>query len=114
MRRGFHRIPAAAHDAIGHGVLGLCHVDGNLIGGSRLSLMSFGVGVFSNNLPSLLTAFDLAAIQPVFRSGLLPGSTLFDFTRVGLVGKPGSTSSAQSTPRSTAVHTAVIDAPPTR
>jgi len=76
---------AYVHDAIGHGVLGLCHVDGNLIGGSRLSLMSFGVGVFSNNLPSLLTAFDLAAIQPVVRSGLLPGSTLFDFTRVGLV-----------------------------
>jgi len=105
---------AYVHDAIGHGVLGLCHVDGNLIGGSHLSLMSFGVGVFSNNLPSLLTAFDLAAIQPVFRSGLLPGSTLFDFTRVGLVGKPGSTSSEQSTPRSTAVHAAVIDAPPTR
>src|SRR6266404_257932 len=31
---------AYAHDPIGHGVIGLCHPDGDLIGGASLSLMS--------------------------------------------------------------------------
>jgi Bacterial Ig-like domain (group 2) len=76
---------AYVHDAIGHGVMGLCHVDGNLIGGARLSLMSYGPGVFSNQLPSELSAFDLIATQAVFRSGLSPGAARDDFLRLGLV-----------------------------
>ena len=80
--------PAYVHDAIGHGVLGLCHVDGNLIGGARLSLMSFGPGVFSNQLPARLSDFDLLAAQTVFNSGLAPGATRDDFLRMGLVNAP--------------------------
>ena len=76
---------AYVHDAIGHGIMGLCHVDGNLIGGARLSLMSYGPGVFSNQLPSELSAFDLVATQAVFRSGLAPGAMREDFLRLGLV-----------------------------
>ena len=76
---------AYVHDAIGHGVMGLCHVDGNLIGGARLSLMSYGPGVFSNQLPPELSAFDLIATQAVFSSGLAPGAMRDDFLRLGLV-----------------------------
>ena len=84
--------PAYVHDAVGHGVLGLCHVDGNLIGGARLSLMSFGPGVFSNQLPPQLSDFDMQAVQVVFASGLSPGATRDDFLRLGLVNAPtGST-----------------------
>jgi hypothetical protein len=81
---------AYAHDAIGHGVMGLCHVDGNLIGGARLSLMSFGPGVFSNQLSQQLSTFDLVATKAVFSSGLRPGATRDDFLRVGLVNPLGS------------------------
>ena len=81
---------AYAHDAIGHGVMGLCHVDGNLIGGPRLSLMSFGPGVFSDQLSQQLSTFDLIATKAVFSSGLRPGATRDDFLRVGLVNPIGS------------------------
>jgi Big-like domain-containing protein len=76
---------AYVHDAIGHGVMGLCHVDGNLIGGARQSLMSYGPGVFSNQLPLQLSSFDLIATRAVFSSGLTPGATRDDFLRMGLV-----------------------------
>jgi hypothetical protein len=36
---------AFAHDIVGHGIMGMCHVDGNLIGGAGLSLMSGGPNV---------------------------------------------------------------------
>lgn len=81
-----NQTPAAyVHDAIGHGVLGLCHVDGNLIGGARLSLMSYGPGVFSSQLPTQLSEFDLAATQAVFASGLARGARRADFVQAGLV-----------------------------
>ena len=76
---------AYVHDAIGHGVMGLCHVDGNLIGGARQSLMSYGPGVFSNQLSLQLSSFDLIATKAVFGSGLMPGATRDDFLRTGLV-----------------------------
>lgn len=107
--------PAGAyvHDAIGHGVMGLCHVDGNLIGGPRLSLMSFGVGIFSSNLPLQLTSFDTQATQAVYGSSLAFGSTMTDFALAGLIRPPVPTSVDRH--RFGSVGTpGVIDAPPAR
>jgi hypothetical protein len=84
---------AYAHDIIGHGIMGMCHVDGNLIGGPGLSLMSGGPNVFSGQIALQLTSFDLAAAQAVYGSGLNPGATRADFTRVGLI----DSSSSQTT-----------------
>ena len=74
-----------AHDIIGHGVMGMCHVDGNLIGGAGLSLMSGGPNVFSGQIALQLTPFDIAAAQAVYGSGLNPGATKADFLRLGLI-----------------------------
>jgi hypothetical protein len=79
---------AFAHDVIGHGVLGLCHPDGNLIGGAGLSLMSAGPNVFSggpNGIAERLTAFDLAATLAVYGAGLEAGARRADFVRAGLI-----------------------------
>ena len=76
---------AYAHDVIGHGILGMCHIDGNLIGGAGRSLMSSGPNVFSGQLPSQLTSGDIEAIQAVYSSSLNPGATRSDFVRVGLI-----------------------------
>ncbi len=102
---------AYVHDAIGHGVLGLCHVDGNLIGGARLSLMSFGPGVFSSALPLQLTDFDLLATRTVFNSGLNRGATRDDFLRMGLVN--AATGLTPAAPR-TLAGTSQIPAVPVR
>jgi hypothetical protein len=108
--------PAAAyvHDAIGHGVLGLCHIDGNLIGGAKLSLMSFGTGIFSNALPLQLTSLDLAATHPVFGSGIASGSGAFEFARLGLTNGPTTTVAPGPDAHSPAPSTSVIDAPRVR
>ena len=37
-------VSAYVHDALGHAVLGLCHIDARLIGGGENSLMSAGLG----------------------------------------------------------------------
>ena len=76
---------AYAHDIIGHGIMGMCHVDGNLIGGAVLSLMSGGPNVFSGQIALQLTAWDIAAAQAVYGSGLNPGATTADFLRAGLI-----------------------------
>jgi hypothetical protein len=76
---------AFAHDIIGHGVMGMCHVDGHLIGGAGLSLMSGGPNVFSGEIALQLTALDIAAAQAVYGSGLNPGATKADFLRAGLI-----------------------------
>lgn len=102
---------AYVHDAIGHGVLGLCHVDGNVIGGARLSLMSFGPGVFSSALPLQLSDFDLLATRTVFNSGLNRGATRDDFLRIGLVNPP--TGLTPAAPR-TLAGTSQIPAVPVR
>ena len=40
-------VAAYVHDAVGHGVLGLCHIDARLIGGAENSLMSAGLRCWS-------------------------------------------------------------------
>lgn len=76
---------AYAHDAVGHGVLGLCHVDGQLIGGARLSMMSAGPGVLSGDIARSLTSYDLAATRALYAAGLRAGDQRADLVRVGLV-----------------------------
>ena len=101
---------AYVHDAIGHGVMGLCHVDGNLIGGAQLSLMSFGPGVFSNSLPFQLSSYDLSATRPVFSSLLSPGATRPDFQQAGLV-NPVNGAQRQWRPSAGSAVTAQIESP---
>jgi hypothetical protein len=81
-----NQTPAAyAHDVIGHDVMGMCHIDGNLIGGAQLSLMSAGPGVSSGQIAIRLSNYDMAAAKPVYGSGLASGATRADFARLGLV-----------------------------
>jgi hypothetical protein len=84
---------AYAHDIVGHGIIGMCHIDGNLIGGPGLSLMSGGPNVFSGQIALQLTPFDLAAAQAVYGSGLNPGATKADFIRAGLINSSTSPTS---------------------
>lgn len=78
-------VNAYVHDVIGHGVMGMCHIDGNLIGGAANSLMSGGPGVFSGQIAVRLTPLDLTAARAVYRSPLSPGATRRDFVRSGLI-----------------------------
>jgi len=81
-----NQTPAAyAHDAVGHGVVGLCHVDGNLIGGAEHSLMSAGPGVFSGDIASSLTTYDLEATRALYRAGLSAGARRPDLVGAGLI-----------------------------
>jgi hypothetical protein len=78
---------AFVHDAIGHGVLGLCHLDGSLAGGPALSLMSAGPGVFSDQIAPLLSERDLRAIHAVYVAGLERGGPRASFADLGLVAR---------------------------
>ena len=73
------------HDAIGHGILGMCHIDGALIGGPSGSLMSGGPGVFSSQIAPQLSGLDIQAIQSVYASSLSPGAGRAEFVAAGLI-----------------------------
>lgn len=74
-----------SHDVIGHGVLGLCHIDGTAIGGFDRSLMSDGRGRPGDLINIKLTDLDLAALRAVYGSALHPGASPDDFRRAGLI-----------------------------
>lgn len=76
---------AYVHDVVGHGILGLCHIDGTLIGGPEYSLMSGGPGVFSGQIGIRPTPLDIEAARLVYQSPLSPGATRRDFIRHGLI-----------------------------
>jgi len=78
-------VNAYVHDAIGHGILGMCHIDGALIGGPSGSLMSGGPGVFSNQIALQLTDLDVQAIQAVYASSLSLGAGRAQFVAAGLI-----------------------------
>jgi hypothetical protein len=78
-------VPAYVHDAVGHGVLGLCHIDARLIGGAENSLMSGGSGMESGTGASTLTGLDLTAIQAVYGSAVNPGAARSTFLAARLV-----------------------------
>ena len=77
--------PFFLHDVIGHGLLGLCHIQAAGIGGADHSLMSGGAGVYSGQISGGLTELDLAAIQAVYASDLSPGATREEFRQAGLI-----------------------------
>lgn len=66
-------VNAYVHDVVGHGILGMCHIDGNRIGGAQHSLMSGGPGVFSGAIAIRLTPLDIEAARTVYGSNLNPG-----------------------------------------
>jgi hypothetical protein len=76
---------AAVHDVVGHGVLGLCHIDGRQIGGPENSLMSAGPGVAPGEGAPGLTGLDLDAIRLVYSSNVNPGATRPAFLAARLV-----------------------------
>ena len=78
-------VSAYVHDAVGHGVLGLCHIDARLIGGAENSLMSAGLGVSPGSGASTLTGLDIEAIQTVYASALSPGAARASFLAARLV-----------------------------
>jgi hypothetical protein len=78
-------VGAYVHDAVGHGVLGLCHIDARLIGGAENSLMSDGVGVSPGSGAPSLTGLDLEAIRAVYASSVNPGAARSAFLAARLV-----------------------------
>ncbi|HEY7141486.1 MAG TPA: hypothetical protein VIE44_15385 [Methylomirabilota bacterium] len=78
-------VSAYVHDAVGHGVLGLCHIDARLIGGPENSLMSAGPGSSPGSGASSLTGLDLEAISAVYGSGVNPGASRSTFLAARLV-----------------------------
>ena len=78
--------PAAySHDLIGHGVVGLCHIEGSRIGDPANSLMSAGTNVFSGDISPVLTEFDILVLERVYGSEVDPGDQRFDFVEAGLI-----------------------------
>ena len=78
-------VSAYVHDVVGHGVLGLCHIGADQIGGAELSLMSSGFGAPPGSGASSLTALDLEAIRTVYASGVNPGANRSAFLAARLV-----------------------------
>ena len=81
---------AFVHDVVGHGIMGMCHIDQALIGGNDKSLMAGGPGAFTGFIPDGLSPLDVAAARAVYGTTLEPGATLADFQAAGLV-RPGIT-----------------------
>ena len=78
-------VGAYVNDAVGHGVVGLCHIDARLIGGAENSLMSAGSGVPPGSGAPSLTGLDLEAIRAVYASGISPGAARSAFLAARLV-----------------------------
>jgi hypothetical protein len=78
-------VSAYVHDVVGHGVLGLCHIDARQIGGAEASLMSGGPGVEPGGGAPGLTALDLDAISAVYASSISPGASRSAFLAARLV-----------------------------
>ena len=51
LRESIQPADAFVHDIIGHGVMGMCHIDQELIGGNDKSLMAGGPGAFTDSYP---------------------------------------------------------------
>jgi hypothetical protein len=78
-------VAAYVHDVVGHGVLGLCHIGADQIGGAELSLMSSGFGAPAGSGASNLAALDLEAIRTVYASSVNPGANRSAFLAARLV-----------------------------
>ena len=78
-------VSAIVHDVVGHGVLGLCHIGADQVGGAEASLMSAGFGASPGSGASNLTALDLDAIRTVYASSVNPGAGRAAFLAARLV-----------------------------
>jgi hypothetical protein len=78
-------VGAYVHDVVGHGVLGLCHIDARLVGGPENSLMSAGIGAPPGSGATGLTGLDLEAIRSVYASSVNPGAARATFLAARLV-----------------------------
>lgn len=74
--------PANFMHELGHGILGMCHIEAEPIGGGQNSLMSEGQGIVSN---TGLSSFDKEAARTVYGSGLNPGASRDQFRSAGLI-----------------------------
>ena len=88
LRESIQPADAFVHDIIGHGVMGMCHIDQELIGGNDKSLMAGRPGAFTGFIPDQLSALDIAAARAVYGSSLNPGATRAEFVEAGLI-NPG-------------------------
>ena len=88
LRESIQPADAFVHDIIGHGVMGMCHIDQELIGGNDKSLMAGRPGAFTGFIPDQLSALDIAAARAVYGSSLNPGATREEFVEAGLI-NPG-------------------------
>ena len=85
LRKSIQPSDAFVHGVIGHGILGMCYIDRELIGGNDKSLMADAPGAFTGLIPDQLSEFDIAAAQAVYGSSLNPGATRDDFVNAGLI-----------------------------
>ena len=77
------RTASFAHE-IGHGILGMFHVDAESIGGNQASLMATRPGG-TVNLPARLTPLDLEATLAVYSSGLGAGAPRAQLAAAGII-----------------------------
>ncbi len=54
---------AFVHDILGHGVIGLCHIEQARIGGNPVSLMLGGPGAFNGSIADNLSAASMVATR---------------------------------------------------
>ncbi len=87
------------HDIVGHGVMGLCHIDQEMIGGNPVSLMPGGPGAANGAEADKLSAADIVATRAVYGSGLDVGAGRAEFLAADLINREGF-SSASSPPGS--------------
>ncbi len=76
---------AFVHDAIGHGILGMCHVDAGRIGRAEHSLMSNGPFTNSSDIAPSLSHLDIEIQQAVWATSLSPGADSRAFRTAGLI-----------------------------
>lgn len=76
---------AFVHDAIGHGILGMCHVDAGRIGRAGHSLMSNGPFTNSHEIALSLSHLDMEVERAVWASALNPGANSKALVNAGLI-----------------------------
>ncbi|UCD25599.1 MAG: hypothetical protein JSW51_06710 [Gemmatimonadota bacterium] len=76
---------AFVHDIVGHGIMGLCHIDQESIGGNHMTLMPGGPGAYSGQEADKLTEADMIATRAVFGSGLELGAGRSEFLAADLI-----------------------------
>jgi hypothetical protein len=78
---------AFVHDIVGHGIMGLCHIDQESIGGNFVTLMPGGPGAYSGQQADKLTEADMVATRAVYGSGLDLGAGRSEFVAADLINR---------------------------